>query len=223
MDVAYEDVFWAETDYGRRLVTKSLAPGVNVYGEKHVHVNGVEYRTWDPYRSKLSAAIYNGLRTMPIKKGQQILYLGASSGTTPSHVADIVDNDGTVYCVEFAQRMVRELMTTCQHRKNMLPILADANQPEQYAAIVPEVDVVYMDISQPNQAEIIIKNMDAFLKKGGYGMLMVKAMSIDMTANPKDIFRQEADLLEKAGYKILEIKSLEPYEGDHAAIVVQKT
>ena len=50
----------------------------------------VEYRVWNPFRSKLAAAILGGIDQIHIKPAAKVLYLGAASGTTVSHVADIV-------------------------------------------------------------------------------------------------------------------------------------
>ncbi|PON74099.1 Fibrillarin [Parasponia andersonii] len=77
------------------LVTKNLVPGEAVYGEKRVSVQNedgskIEYRVWNPFRSKLAAAILGGVDEIWIKPGARVLYLGAASGTTVSHVSDVV-------------------------------------------------------------------------------------------------------------------------------------
>ena len=54
----------------------------------------VEYRVWNPYRSKIAAAILGGVSDIYIRPGVKVLYLGAASGTTVSHVSDIVGQDG---------------------------------------------------------------------------------------------------------------------------------
>lgn len=50
----------------------------------------IEYRAWNPFRSKLAASIVGGVGDIHIKPGSKVLYLGAASGTTVSHVSDIV-------------------------------------------------------------------------------------------------------------------------------------
>ena len=175
----------------RRLATRNFSPGYRVYGEKLESENGVEYRMWDLYRSKLAGAIHKGLKEMPIKPGSIVLYLGASTGTTPSHVSDIVGEDGGVYCVEFAQRSMRDLISVCEKRSNMLPIMGDARQPQEYAdQIDGKVDVIYQDVAQPDQADIFLKNSRMFLKKGGWGMIAIKSQSIDVTRQPKKVFEE---------------------------------
>ena len=85
-----------------KLATKNLAPRHRVYGEKLVECDGTEYRMWDLFRSKLAGAIVKGLSHVPIQPGSLVLYLGASTGTTPSHVSDIVGEEGAVFANEFA-------------------------------------------------------------------------------------------------------------------------
>ncbi|MCE7697563.1 MAG: fibrillarin-like rRNA/tRNA 2'-O-methyltransferase, partial [Methanobacterium paludis] len=104
------------------IATENLRPGLKVYGEKLVELDSKEYRIWDPRRSKLAAAILNGMETFPFNEGSNILYLGASAGTTPSHISDIIKN-GLVYSVEFSPRMVRDLVELCRIRENMIPLL----------------------------------------------------------------------------------------------------
>ncbi len=104
----------------------------------------------------------------------------------------------------------------------MLPILADANRPEMFRNMVGKVDLVYQDVSQRNQAEIFLKNVRSFLKTQGYGILMVKARSVDVTAKPKDIFKEAERKLKENGLKVLETVILKPYEKDHAAITIEK-
>ncbi len=50
----------------------------------------IEYRVWNPFRSKLAAAILGGVDQIYMPPGSKVLYLGAASGTTVSHVSDIV-------------------------------------------------------------------------------------------------------------------------------------
>lgn len=206
-----------------RLATQNLAPGRAVYGERLVKHGNAEYRTWDPYRSKLAAAILKGLETVPIQPGHRVLYLGAASGTTASHVSDIIGKEGLVYCVEFAARSIRELVDNVgAYRFNMSPILADARLPEKYAALVGKVGDIYCDVAQPEQARILADNADRFLKPRGWTMLAVKAQSIDVTKEPSDIYRQEIKTLESRLFEIRQIVHLEPFDKAHAMVVAQR-
>jgi len=214
-----QNVFWVKLDDGvERLATRSLASG-SVYGERIVAFEGVEYRVWDPYRSKLAAAILRKTKFVPIKPEAKVLYLGAASGTTVSHVSDIVGEKGLVYCVEFAARVMRELVNhVCSCRVNTIPILADARFPGRYRSAVAAVDSIYCDIAQPEQAKILADNAEVYLKHGEGVMLAVKARSIDVTEEPSKVFRREVDLLRKFGFKVHEVVRLDPFEKDHVMV-----
>lgn len=210
-------------DGSQRLATRNLTPERNVYGERLIRHEGVEYRLWDAFRSKLAAAILKNLKTVPIKPEHKVLYLGAASGTTASHVSDIVGERGRVYCVEFAARALRELVNNvCAYRANMLPILEDARFPEKYAVFISgKVDDIYCDIAQPEQAKILADNADVFLKSSGWIMLAVKAQSIDVTKEPEEVYKSEVRVLENRGFRIEDVVHLEPYDKAHAMIVAQ--
>jgi fibrillarin-like pre-rRNA processing protein len=220
----FDGVYWLTLDDGsRRLATRNLARGVTVYGEMLIEDGGAEYRTWDAHRSKLAAAILRNLDSLPIQAGKMVLYLGAASGTTASHVSDIVDEPGRVYCVEFAQRSMRELIDTlCEHRSNVYPILSDARLPEKYKALVSQVDVVYCDIAQPEQARILADNADLFLKPKGSALIAIKSRSIDVTMDPSDVFKQEIEILRQRGFTVRQTVRLEPYEKDHALVHITR-
>jgi len=211
-------------DGAQRLATRNLAPGRTVYGERLIRFKKVEYRVWDAFRSKLAAAIIKGAQTIPITSGSRVLYLGAASGTTPSHISDIVGEDGHIYCVEFASRSLRELVNNvAAYRLNMSPFLEDARFPEKYALFIPgKVDCIYCDVAQPEQAKLLANNADVLLKPSGWVMLAVKAQSIDVTKDPLVVYKQEAKILTKRGFKVQEMVQLEPYDKAHAMIVAQK-
>jgi len=211
-------------DGTRKIATRNLVPGKTVYGEQVEKIEGKEYRLWDPYRSKFSAAILNGLQTIPIKYESKVLYLGAASGTTASHISDVVGEKGHVYCVEFAPRAIRELVNNiCAFRKNVFPILADARIPEKYRMLVQKVDNIYCDIAQPEQAKIAADNADLFLAEEGGIMLAIKAQSIDVTKEPSEVYKNEIRILKSRSFRIEEVMHLEPYEKAHAMIVAQMT
>ncbi len=202
-----------------RLYTRSLNPGIRVYGERLISVEGIEYREWSPNRSKLSAYLTKGGKEFPFNTKSQVLYLGASSGTTPSHISDIVP-EGKVYCIEFAPRMFRELVRTCEGRSNMIPILADATNPSEYQFALDSIDVIYSDVAQKNQADIISDNMDVFDSKNG--MVAIKARSEDVTCEPKTIFRQSEMRLKERGFQITDARDLDPYENSHEMIAFRR-
>lgn len=200
-----------------------------MYGEKRItasiRVKGAMedkmFRVWNPYRSKLGASVLNGIKTIPVAPGSKVLYLGAASGTTVSHVSDIVGPNGTVYAVEFANRPGRELCAMAQRRSNIVPIIEDARMPNKYRMLVQMVDGLFSDVAQPDQTEIVMKNAKMFLKKGGWLMIAVKASCVDTLAKPEEVFAAECDKLESEGFDLKEQVSLEPYQRHHAAITAQ--
>ena len=213
------------------LVTKNLTPGESVYGEKRISVessghqkseltNGdaappalkTEYRVWNPFRSKLAAGILGGLDDVFIRPGLKILYLGAASGTSVSHVADIVGPNGTVYAVEFSHRSGRDLINMATHRTNVIPIIEDARHPQRYRMLVPMVDVLFADVAQPDQARIVALNAQNYLKVGGGAVVSIKANCIDSTAVPEAVFSREVAKMREERFKPLEQLTLEPFE-----------
>jgi fibrillarin-like pre-rRNA processing protein len=200
-----------------------MVPGYSVYGERRVRFKGEEYRLWDPFRSKLAAAIIKGLDKVPIRPKQKVLYLGAASGTTASHISDIVGEDGQVYCVEFASRSLRDLVNNvCAYRYNMAPILADARLPETYSRMVERVDSIYCDVAQPEQARILADNSDMFLTEMGGILLAIKAQSIDVTKEPAVVFKNEIALLEARAFRVSDVVDLELFDKAYAMVVAQK-
>lgn len=210
------DGIWRE---GRKLFTKNFAPGKRVYGEELVKKSKDEFRSWDHTRSKAAAAIAKGLQNFPIKEGQKILYLGSSSGTTVSHVSDIIGKDGVIYAVEISERSMRDLNVLVNVRENIVPILANAKTPEEYSWVEP-CDIVYQDVATEDQSEILIRNCQKFLKKTGFALLAIKSRSIDVTKEPKDVYKQEIEKLKQV-FEIVEKKELDPFEKDHMFVVLR--
>jgi fibrillarin-like pre-rRNA processing protein len=209
-------------DGTERLATKNMVPGKSVYGERLISFEGTEYRSWDPFRSKLAAGILKGLKMVPIQPNHKVLYLGAASGTTASHISDIVGSDGQVYCVEFSARSMRELVNNvCTFRPNMAPLLEDARMPQRYAMFVGTVDDIYCDVAQPEQAKILADNADAFLRQDGWVILAVKSQSIDVTKQPSEVYRREIETLETRGFTISDVVNLEPYDKAHIMVVAR--
>lgn len=216
------------------LATKNMVVGESVYGEKRVQVevaaagaeNGVlaqkekiEYRFWSPFRSKLAAGIVGGIDKCHIVPGAKVLYLGAASGTTVSHVSDVVGPAGVVYAVEFSPRSGRDLVNLAKKRTNIVPIIEDARHPAKYRMLVGMVDVIFADVAQPDQARIVGINAQYYLKTGGHYMISIKANCIDSTAPAEAVFASEVDKLRALSLKPMEQLTLEPYERDHCIVV----
>lgn len=203
----------------REYATPNLVRGLTVYGEKLVKLDDEEYRIWDPFRSKLAAAMRKGLRDFPLKYGDKVLYLGASTGTTVSHVSDLIGNKGLVFAVEPAVRVARELIeNVASKRKNVIPIIQDARRPESYFSVFGNVDLVYCDIAQSDQTEIAIKNCNNFLKKEGILLIVIKTRSIDVTMSPHSVVVRESEKLRKNNFHINQTINLDPFDKDHALV-----
>lgn len=201
------------------IVTLNAEPGRQVYKERLFKEGGKEYRNWDPFRSKLCGAIKKGLKEFPFSPGSKTLYLGASTGTTISHLSDIVGPQGEIYAVEIAPQCMNLLLANVGSRENVIPIHADARKPHTYED-VGQVDVLYQDVAQPDQDDILIKNARLFLKKGGIAMICIKSQSIDVTKRPDEIFDLVMKKLEEA-FEIVQKMKLEPFDKDHLFVVLR--
>jgi fibrillarin-like pre-rRNA processing protein len=179
---------------------------------------GHENRPWDPFRSKLAAALLKGLPN-PIQDGARVLYLGASTGTTVSHVSDLIGPTGIVFAVEPAPRVARELVErVATWRANVIPVMADARDPAGYSSVFGSVNLVYCDIAQPDQTEIALKNCHQFLAPDGAFLLVLKARSIDVTKEPAQVFREEVARVQAAGLRVDHVVRLDPFDRDHAML-----
>ena len=213
--------FWIRSEGEKRLATENLVPGNHVYNEKLVKVKGVEYRLWDPFRSKLAAAIMNGLEVFPFKNKSIVLYLGVSTGTTISHISDIVGPSGMIFGVEHTSRSARDFLDrVAAHRKNIIPVIQDARRPREYVAAFGKADIVYADIAQPDQTRIAVDNCDVYLRQNGYFFLVIKPRSIDVIKPPRQVIGEETDKL-RGKFEILQVIDLLPYDKDHAIVIAR--
>ena len=211
--------FWIQIDGEKKLATQNLIPGNQVYNEMLVQYKGVECRIWNPFRSKLAAAIINGLDDFPFTQKSDVLYLGVSTGTTISHISDMVGQDGTIFGIEHASRVARDFLDrVASYRKNIVPIIHDARKPEEFFSVYKKVDVVYVDIAQPDQTEIAIENCKLYLKSGGYIFLVIKTRSIDVVKDPRSVIKEEIKKLETL-FQIKQTIALHPYDKDHAMVI----
>ena len=200
-------VTYREFDSESRLATQ----GTPVYGEP----SDGKWRLWDARRSKVGAMYEKGL-DLGLAGGERVLYLGAASGTTASHVADFAHS---LYAVEFAARPMRDLVGVAEERRNLFPLLKDAREPETYAHVVEPVDAVVQDVATRRQARVALANR-RFLCDDGRLILAVKARSEDVTAEPQTVFDEVLDELSEE-YAILDSTRLEPFHADHLAVIAR--
>ncbi|AHF99580.1 fibrillin [Halostagnicola larsenii XH-48] len=200
-----------QIDGEERLATR----GEPVYGEPTED----GWRAWDPHRSKLGAMFELGM-DHGLEGGETVLYLGAASGTTVSHVADFA---GPTYAVEFAPRPARALLSAAESRPRLFPLLKDARKPDTYAHVVESgVDAIVQDVATRGQARVALENR-RFLAEDGRLLLAIKARSEDVTRDPEAVFADARDELTTGddGYEILETQRLDDYHTDHLAIVAR--
>ena len=221
-------VFKSRVKNAEMLCTLNMVPGESVYGEPRITTENktikdgiadtvkTEYRIWNCFRSKLAASIYNGIGNIYMKPGSKVLYLGAASGTTVSHVSDLVGPEGIVYAVEYSHRSGRDLVNMSKKRPNIIPIIEDARKPTKYRMLVSMVDCIFSDVAQPDQSRIIILNAEHFLKNGGGFVFSIKANCVDSTLAPEIVFKQQIEELKNSGFKPKEQITIEPFEKDHA-------
>lgn len=214
-----KEVFPGVYSFGNSFLTKNLVPGKTVYGEKLFLIDGIEYRRWDKFRSKLASAMVSGLKTWPFKSDSTVLYLGASTGTTVSHVSDIV-RDGIIFAVEISAYVGKKLIGLSEIRGNIVPIIEDANKTEKYSDI-GTVDVIYEDVATPFQSEILLKNGRKFLPKGGIAMFAVKSQSIDVVADPEETFKKVESQISN-DFEVIEEIDISRYHKDHIFLVLRK-
>lgn len=205
---------------GSWLLTRNLVPGASVYGEALVREGAVEYRRWDANRSKLAAYLKKGGRLWPFEPSSRILYLGAGSGTTVSHLSDLCPQ-GVIVAVEISPRVFRDLVAVAESRSNILPVLGDAARPQTYRHHLSGVDVLYQDVAQRNQTDLFRLNAE-YLRPGGAGFLMLKSRSVDVAANPSDVYAAARDALSRDVLDVVDLRPLDPFETDHAALAVRK-
>ena len=199
-----------------RLFTLNSAPGWKLNRQRIVTSGGREYREWDPHRSKLAAFLAAGGSFFPFSRQSNVLYLGASAGTTASHVADIAPA-GRVCCIEISFSSYVRLREVAERHPGMIPVLADASKPGEYAAIVGEPDVLYQDIAQRNSVEIFLKNVLHFRSLRSL-FLVVKARSIDSAVSPRLVFAEAKRKVDKALGVRSGMVDISAFEKDHAVI-----
>jgi fibrillarin-like pre-rRNA processing protein len=200
------------------IYTENRDSGNSFYGENLIEVDGVEYRRWVGKRSKVGAAIQNGM-DVELRPDMDVLYLGAASGTTVSHFSDILE-DGVIVGVEYSDTVIKGLVNLAERRDNIAPVLGNARNPEEYDEYLDKYDYVFQDISQKDQAEIFLKNCRAYLKDDGVGLLAIKARSISDALPAEEIFDQVKEKISDE-MEIVDEVGLDPYENDHLVIKVR--
>ncbi len=214
-------LYTVEGILGVRLATQNMIKGTSVYGERLFQTEFGELREFSFKRSKVAASILQNMTIDNLKRNSKVLYLGASSGTTVSHISDIV-TEGIVFAIEFAPIPMRDLLNLSIRRENIIPLHRDARYPEEYTELVDCVDFVFCDVAQPNQAELFVRNLNAFLLEGE-GLIAIKSKSISQTKSPEQIFREQSRILESKDFTVSKSVSIDRYHKDHKVFRVIPT
>ena len=74
MNVKDDTIFWITIKNKKKLATLNNTDVNKIYNEKIIELNGKQYNVWNPYTSKLAAAIVNGMEIFPIVKKTKVLY-----------------------------------------------------------------------------------------------------------------------------------------------------
>jgi fibrillarin-like pre-rRNA processing protein len=204
---------------GPELFTANALPGRSVYGEKLLAFDGVEHRAWDPWRSKLAAYLLRGGAPLRWSACRRLLYLGGAHGTTVSHLADMLPAT-QFFVVEKSPTSFGALLALAKERTNLLPILADAHLPERYRAEVGLVEVIYQDIAQADQAEILAENARACLGAGGEALLFLKVRSVTQRRPAGEIVDATRRTLKAAGLTVRSTVNVAPFARDHLALAI---
>ncbi|MEM5874563.1 MAG: fibrillarin-like rRNA/tRNA 2'-O-methyltransferase [Candidatus Aenigmatarchaeota archaeon] len=216
-----QEIFEGVYKINSQIATINLVPGKKTANEKIVVKNRIEYRIWDPYTSKPAAAIKNGLKVFPVKRGMKILYLGFASGKTATYFSDIIGGNGIIYGIEISADVLKESLNACEERKNMIPILADARKIDEYKHLIfDKVDLIYEDIADPDMIRILKINAKEFLKKDSFAMIAIKSQCINSVEKPKVVYEKCLKELSQE-FEIIDKRELDPYEIAHLFVVLK--
>ena len=222
---------WGVRREGRSLWTRNAVKGVSLRGERRKTDSRIEWRAWTASKSKVAAALLrtsNNPSDLLPESGSTCLYLGASYGSTVSHIHDHVcgsgnHHGGQVVAVEISPRAMRELSTLAASRPGLVPVLADARVPSQ---IVPfmraKADWLHQDLSIADQAQTFVNMAQAFLKPGGTGLLSLKAASERASQGDDDSrFAMAEQILKDSELKLIERIDLTGLEEQHVLFHVK--
>ncbi|HEV2316775.1 MAG TPA: fibrillarin-like rRNA/tRNA 2'-O-methyltransferase [Thermoplasmata archaeon] len=202
--LAERDAYW----------TASAAADAPVYGERVLHRGREIYRSFEPGRSKLAAAIAKGWKGPFPGPGEFWLYLGAAGGTTASHVADLVGPGGGVFAIEKSVRPFVRLLRVAERYPNLYPVLGDVRRWEEYDGLVAPVDGLYADLAAPDQVRLVEENARAFLRPRGRLLLALKTASMGRERSPEE-HRLEAFGRLGRSFELRAGVNLEPFHKRH--------
>ena len=210
MKLKEDAIFWVTVRNEKKLATLSNMSTNQDYKENLVQTNGKRYSIWNPYMSKLAAAIINGMEIFPILKKTKILYLDPTTEKTVKHISNIVGINGKIFVVRDVMKNSKNFLEQIvKNRSNIFTIIPDKTNPARLTGMTEMVDVIYIDIAEHNQTEIAIQNCKNHLRIGGFLMLIVPTKNIDIANNPSKKNQEERKKLQTSFDIIQEINLMD--------------
>ena len=221
MKIKADTIFWITVKNKKKLATLNNASINEVYNEKLIKINGKQYNLWNPYTSKLAAAIVNGMEIFPILKKTKVLYLNGAIEKTLSHISDIIGVNGKIFILrDINENSKKFLDNVMNDRTNVFTITRDNGDPAKFSSKTEMVNVVYVDITQHNETEVAIQNCKRYLTDGGFLMLVVPTKKIDFVNNPNGQNLEEIQKLQSS-FEIIQQINLTDFFKEHSMIIAK--
>ena len=167
-------IFQIQIGNEEQLATKNMVKGTKTRKEKIVIVNNEEFLEWNPYKSKLAAAIRNGLQILPIIKNSKVVCINLLEESTILHISNIVGSNGSVFVIDINKNKKSFLNKLVNTHKNIIPIYDTVDELSFSSSITGKVDALYVDIPESEQIETIVEKYGSLLKNEGFLMLIAK-------------------------------------------------
>ena len=167
-------IFQIQIGDKEQLATKNIVEGTKTHKEKIVIVNDEEFLEWNPYKSKLAAAIRNGLQILPIIKNSKVVCINPLEESTILHISNIVGSEGSVFVIDVDKNKKSFLNKLVNTHKNIIPIYDTVDELSFSSSITGKVDALYVDIPESEQIETIVEKYRSLLKNEGFLMLIAK-------------------------------------------------
>ena len=221
MKVKDDTIFWITVKNKKKLATLNNADINEVYNEKLIKINGKQYNLWNPYTSKLAAAIVNGMEIFPILKKTNVLYLNGTIEKTLSHISDIIGVNGKIFILRDINENSKKILENVMNKRtNVFTITRDDGDPAKFSSKTEIVNVVYVDITQHNETEVAIHNCKRYLRDGGFLMLVVPTKKIDFVNNPNGQNLEEMQKLQSS-FEIIQQINLTDFFKEHSMIIAK--
>ena len=170
------------------LVSSTLDNNKN-FSYKH---ENLFYYIWDPYSSKLAAAIFNGLEIFPFINNSKILYVTDFPNYTFIHLSNLVGTDGIIFLNEEKNSSNSSINKSISQLKN-LKIIDDIESFN----ILQELDVILIDVNF-NFSKEFFATITNFLKKNAFIFLIQKTELVNEKDNIlKEEFFTKYDIIQK--------------------------